>query len=157
MGRDWVTVGLLLVVWGSGQQGSAGQRSGSRTRDNAVAADSSPGAVHEVRMLLTADGEYAYQPKDLAIRPGDRVRWVNESGGPHNVAFYADRIPAGARDALNGAMGERMGDANLTGRLMSDANDVYEIVFTGVPTGRYEYFCTPHELLGMKAALTIAP
>lgn len=111
------------------------------------------GTVHEVRMILTDDGRYVYQPEELTIRVGDTVRWINVSGGPHNVAFYADKIPAGAAVVLNAAMTNKMSD--LSGELMLQEDQAYEMIFAGAPTGTYDYFCTPHEMLGMKASLTI--
>jgi len=111
------------------------------------------GALHEVRMLVTPDGAYVYEPDSLAIAVGDRVRWVNVSGGPHNVAFYPEKVPAGARDFLNVRMGPRMGD--LVGPLVFEPNAGYEISFDGAPPGTYDYVCTPHEMLGMIARLTV--
>jgi plastocyanin len=122
----------------------------------AAAAPAHSGAVHEVRMLLTPDGRNVFDPATLTIRPGDRVRWINLSGGPHNVAFYADSIPAGAQVVLNAAMSERLGAQDLVGKLLFDEGEAYEISFAGAPEGRYRYFCTPHEMLGMNAVLTVA-
>jgi plastocyanin len=119
----------------------------------AAPAASFTGTVHEVRMLVTPDGEYAYEPDTLTIAVGDRVRWVNVSGGPHNVAFYPDQIPPGARDFLNARIADRMGD--LVGPLVFDPNAVYEIAFDAAPEGTYKYVCTPHEMLGMTATFTV--
>jgi plastocyanin len=52
-------------------------------------------------------------------------------------------------------MPNRMG--NLSGKLIIQPNETYEIVFANAPTGNYGYTCTPHELLGMNATLTIEP
>jgi plastocyanin len=104
-------------------------------------------------MVLTEQGEYRFVPDQLTIKVGDTVRWLNESGPPHNVAFYADRIPGGAADVLNGVMPDRMG--NLAGPLLTQIGAAYEISFVGAPAGEYGYFCTPHEMLGMVASLTI--
>jgi len=127
-------------------------------RDEGAAADTTAGvgAVHEVRMLLTEGGDYVYQPAELTIRPGDRVRWVNVSGGPHNVAFYAARIPPGALEVLNAAMPERLGGQDLVGKLLMDDGATYEISFAGAPEGTYAYLCTPHEMMGMQATLIVA-
>jgi len=127
-------------------------------RDEGAAADTTAGvgAVHEVRMLLTEGGDYVYQPAELTIRPGDRVRWVNVSGGPHNVAFYADRIPPAALAVLNAAMPERLGGQDLVGKLLMDDGATYEISFAGAPEGTYAYLCTPHEMMGMQATLIVA-
>lgn len=119
----------------------------------AMPAGVATGTVYEVRMMLTDDGRFVYEPEELTIRVGDTVRWINVSGGPHNVAFFADKIPAGAAAALNGAMANKMSD--LTGELMIQENQAYEMIFASAPTGTYDYFCTPHEMLGMKASLTI--
>ena len=111
------------------------------------------GAVHTVDMILNDQGQYRYVPAQLTIKVGDTVRWVNVSGGPHNVQFKTDGIPAGAEDALNAAMSDRIGPVN--GPLLIQPNAAYEISFAGAPTGVYNYTCTPHELLGMSATLTV--
>lgn len=111
------------------------------------------GTVHDVQMLGTPDGRFMYQPASLTIRRGDRVRWINVSGGPHNVAFHANQVPEGAAAFLRAAMTRRIDD--LAGELLFQANAVYEIGFAGAPAGIYNYFCTPHEMLGMTGQLTI--
>jgi plastocyanin len=114
------------------------------------------GTVHQVEMLLTADGQYVYQPATLTIKVGDTVRWLNVSGFPHNVAFYENQIPGGAKDYLTGIYQSKQGNIGaISGRLMTQPNDSFEITFAGAPTGAYSYYCTPHEALGMKATLTI--
>jgi plastocyanin len=145
----WITGTLALVACGG---------TGVARDDAAAAADTAAvaGTVHEVRMLLSEGGDYVYQPAELTIRPGDRVRWVNVSGGPHNVAFYADRIPAGALEVLNAAMPERLGGQDLVGKLLMEDGAAYEISFAGAPEGTYAYLCTPHEMMGMQATLTVA-
>ncbi len=110
-------------------------------------------AVHEVRMVLNDAGEYRYVPDELTIKIGDTVRWINVSGGPHNVQFKADRIPDGAAEVLNNAMANQL--FPLSGALMMAPNAIYEISFEGAPTGEYFYVCTPHELLNMVATLTV--
>ena len=111
--------------------------------------------VHEVRMVEAPPGNFRFEPAALTIRVGDTVRWINVSGFPHNVAFYADRIPAGAADPLAALMPAEGKLGPLNGRLMTQPNDTYEITFVGVPTGEYDYFCVPHEALGMVASLSI--
>lgn len=111
------------------------------------------GTVRDVQMLMTPDGRYVFQPANLTIVAGDLVRWTNVSGGPHNVAFHPDKIPPGAKALLNAAMKGRMSD--LTGRLLIEPNATYEISFVGLPPGRYEYYCTPHEMLGMTGTITV--
>jgi plastocyanin len=104
-------------------------------------------------MVATADDMFAFEPESLTIHVGARVRWVNVSGGPHNVAFYPNRIPAGAADLLNAAMTDRIGE--LVGKLLFEPNETYEISFAGAPPGAYAYYCTPHEMVGMTGRLTV--
>ena len=111
------------------------------------------GAVHKVEMVLNQAGEYRFVPDELTIKVGDVVQWVNVSGGPHNVQFFGDRMPSGAEAVLNQAMANRIG--NLSGELLIAPNAIYEVSFAGAPAGEYAYTCTPHELLGMNATLTI--
>lgn len=148
------TAVVLVIACGGGSVGTGAALGGPEPAAG-VAARAPSGVAHEVRMLVTPQGEYVFQPAELSIRRGDRVRWINVSGMPHNVAFYPDRVPAGAAGVLNAAMPARMAGAELAGRLLFEANEVYEIRFDGAPAGRYEYYCTPHEMLGMTASLTV--
>lgn len=151
----WLLAWFVLCTVSCGG-GSNGRSSAPPVSDAAPppAAAGARGTLHEVLMLVNPDGQFVYQPATLSIRVGDRVRWVNASGGPHNVAFYRNGVPRGAEGFLNATMTGRMGD--LTGALLFEPNAVYEISFDGAPTGTYEYFCTPHEMLGMKARLTVS-
>ena len=154
-----VSAALALFALACGGEQGAGQQqtpaAATPSPAEAPAAIEGTGTVHDVEMLQTADGNYRYQPASLTIKLGDTVRWINVSGLPHNVAFYADKIPEGAGaqiDALMPAEG-KLGPMN--GRLMIQPNDTFEMTFANVPTGDYGYFCVPHEALGMTATLTI--
>ena len=136
-----------LIVMAGGGSGSSDALATERSSSGET------GTMHEVQMVLTAAGEYRYIPEELTIKTGDTVRWINVSGGPHNVQFKAGRVPDGAEAVLNAAMANRMGSMN--GGFVMAPNAVYEINFTGAPVGEYYYVCTPHEPLGMVATLTI--
>jgi plastocyanin len=113
------------------------------------------GTVHTVDMLLTPEGSYIYRPDRLTIKVGDTVRWVMISGAPHNVAFWEDSIPQGARETLVSAIPAQGKLGPLSSALLTQPNATVEVKFAGVPTGRYAYFCTPHLPLGMTGVLTI--
>jgi len=81
------------------------------------------------------------------------IRFHNVSGGPHNVSFWADSIPAGAADALKAGMPDQM--APLEGSLLTEPNAVYTVNFAKAPAGEYKYYCLPHLALGMKGKLTV--
>src|SRR5207245_10808514 len=73
--------------------------------------------------------------------------------GPHNVAFYGDSIPKGGADALKKGMPNPMGD--LTGPLLTQPNEKYDVPFAGAPAGVYKGYCMPHVALGMHVTVTV--
>jgi plastocyanin len=94
-----------------------------------------------------------FTPVDLTIKSGDVVKWIVKSGPPHNVAFSADSIPAGAAAVLGAAMKETM--APLSGPMKIGIGESYEISFAGAPAGTYKYHCTPHVPFGMLGTITV--
>lgn len=111
-----------------------------------------PPATHRIRMVQ-AGSQYKFDPATLTIKAGDVVEFVNVTGGPHNIQFDKDHIPAGAKEVLNRAMTQRMGD--LQGPFLTQPNQVYRVSFAGAPKGTYAFFCLPHQALGMKGTITV--
>jgi len=121
----------------------------------AAAPATGTGTVHTVNMVGDAQG-YRFEPATLTIKPGDTVKWVMVSGGPHNVAFDpANPAVAAAKAQLVAAMPNQAGE--LSSPMFTQPNEEYSVVFANVPAGTYEYNCTPHLAMGMKATLTIQP
>ena len=111
-------------------------------------------AAPVVEVQMTGSGNvFKYEPAVISVPAGGTVRFINVSGGPHNVSFYADSIPGGTADRLNAAMANRMD--NLAGPLLVNPNDHYDVSFAGLPAGTYKGFCTPHVALGMKITITV--
>jgi plastocyanin len=110
-------------------------------------------AVVEVKMTGDGTTKAAFEPATLTIKPGTTVRFINVSGGPHNVAFYADSIPKGAADVLKKGMPNPMGD--LVGPFLMQPNEKYEVAFTGAPVGTYRAYCMPHIAFGMHMTITV--
>jgi plastocyanin len=111
------------------------------------------GPVVEVKMTGNGTTQAAFEPDKLTIKPGTTVRFVNVSGGPHNIAFYGDSIPKGAAEALKKGMPNPMGD--LVGPFLTQPNEKYDVSFAGAPAGVYKGYCMPHVALGMKIAITV--
>ncbi len=110
------------------------------------------GKTVDVQMLGDDKG-YRFNPVAVTVKGGDAVRWTNVSGGPHNVTFWADSIPAGAAAQLGANMPNTT--APLTGPLLVNPNATYVVSFAGVKPGVYHYYCTPHLALGMKGTVTV--
>jgi len=147
-------LGVLLAL---GAMACGGEKKADQTQTQTPAAQPAAtqpaGPVVEVKMTGNGSTQAAFVPATLTIAPGTTVRFINVSGGPHNVAFYGDSIPAGAASVLNAGMANRMD--NLSGPFLTTPNENYDVSFTGAPTGTYKAFCLPHVALGMKIAITV--
>jgi plastocyanin len=145
---------VLLAACGGGEQkAESGQQTTAAPEQQApAAAPAGTGATHDVNMVLEGSS-YKYVPDNLTIKTGDVVRFHNVSGGPHNVSFWADSIPAGASEALKAGMPDQM--APLEGQLITEPNGVYTVTFGGAPAGEYKFYCLPHLALGMKGKITV--
>ena len=108
------------------------------------------GTVHEVKMVGDEKG-YRFEPTDITIKPGDGIKWVFVSGGPHNVAFQ--NVAASARTALSANMPNQLSD--LSSPMLLNPNETYQVSFAGVPPGKYDYICTPHIANNMRGSFTV--
>jgi plastocyanin len=122
----------------------------------APAAPAATGTVHEVRMQLV-NKKYMFEPAALTIKAGDTVKWINFSGGPHNVSFKKDKVPAGALAVLNTNMPNRIPGQDATGPFLTDSLGTFQVSFANAPAGTYTYTCQPHEMLGMNGTITVQP
>jgi plastocyanin len=119
------------------------------------AAPAAGGATHEVKMVLEGTS-YKYVPSKLTIKSGDVIKFVSVSGGPHNVQFYPDSVPANlpaAIKALAVAPPEKGG--NIVSETMKMDNESVDVSFAGAPAGSYKFFCAPHHALGMVGEVTV--
>lgn len=113
----------------------------------AAACESDPGTL-----VAIVEGQ-RFDPASLTIGVGGTVTWVFEAGDAHTVTADEDRLPAGAAffttggAASEGEARRELGDALLT------QGATFEHTFT--EPGRYEYFCIPHESLGMKGVIIV--
>ena len=99
--------------------------------------------THVVKMIDVSDTEFKFEPAELTVKLGDIVSFVATSATPHNVDFRS--LPDGVD----------LGDRTVGSYLMEDGA-TYEITIDEkFVVGDYEYVCTPHEFLGMKAMLTV--
>lgn len=110
------------------------------------------GKMVTVNMLGDAKG-FRFEPSNITVSKGDVIKFVNASGGPHNVAFDPSKIPAAAKSSLSAALPNQM--SSMTGPFVTTPNGTYTMTFTNVPPGKYDYFCTPHLALGMKGVITV--
>src|SRR4051812_13140858 len=117
-----------------------------------VAAAPATGKNWDVKMI--GDGTtYKFEPENITIKAGDKVTWTMVSGGPHNVAFDPAEVQASAKPQLMANMSNQMSE--LSGPLLQNANETYEVSFANIPPGTYHYHCTPHLAMNMKGSITV--
>ncbi len=153
MQKMTLVAGLAVLAAACGGEKLAADQAPAATPAAAVAAaPATTGTTHDVKMEF--DGKTSrFVPAVLTIKTGDVVNFHNTSGGPHNVAFWADSIPAGAAAVLTAAMPNQM--QPLSGSMLVEQDAVYTISFAGAPVGEYKIYCLPHLAMGMRAVLTI--
>jgi len=155
MMKPVVVAGLSVVLAGCGGEKKAETPAADTTAAAAPApAPAATGATHDVNMVLEGT-TYKFVPADLTIKPGDQVVFHNVSGGPHNVQFYADSIPAGAKEIIDPQLKDQLGP--LSSALLVDPNATLPISFANAPAGVYHFTCTPHMAMKMNGRITVAP
>ena len=151
-----MVAGLAIVLAACGGEKKAEEQTTTTTPEQPAAepagAPAAGGASHDVNMVLEGS-TYKFDPAELTIKAGDFVNFHNKTGGPHNVSFWADSIPAGAADKLKAGMPDQM--APLEGPLLTEPEGVYKVTFAGVPTGDYKFYCLPHLALGMHGKIKV--
>jgi plastocyanin len=146
-----VVAGLACVVAACGGESKTTSKVDS-TAAAAPAPAAAAGATHDINMVLEGT-TYKFVPNEVSIKVGDQVVFHNVSGGPHNVAFYADSIPAGGKEVIDPQLKDELGV--LSSALLIDPNATLPISFAGAPAGEYKFTCTPHMAMGMRGKITV--
>src|SRR4051812_13853692 len=110
------------------------------------------GQTVEVKMVGDDKG-YRFEPADIKVKPGDGIKFVMVTGGPHNVAFDPATIPADVKPQLSANMPNQQGE--LSSPLLTNPNEAYTISFANIKPGQYPFHCTPHLAMGMKGTVTV--
>lgn len=109
------------------------------------------GAIIEVRMIGDAMG-YRFVPQHVTAKPGDGVKFVVVSGGPHEIAFDLDAIPAESRDQLQMNMPN---STNGRSPLLISENETWTVSLGALKAGKYPFVSTPRLPQGMKGDIEI--
>lgn len=145
---------LLATVVAVGALACGKKADQNQTQMAPPAAPAGTGPIVEVKMTGNGSTRAAFEPSSLTIAPGTTVRFINVSGGPHNIAFWSDSIPAGGTSALSSGMANTID--NLSGAFLTQPNETYDVSFgANAPKGPYKGYCTPHLALGMKIAIKV--
>jgi|GEM_PF-5199717 len=115
---------------------NAGKESGTNSYRPTPVGD--PAATQTVSMAMTVDGGHYFIPDIVWVKKGGTVTWENTTGEHSTTAFAPSndrprRIPDGAGGW----------DSGLVGKAGGTFQHTFET------PGVYDYYCTPHEALGM--------
>jgi len=88
---------------------------------------------------VAPDG-FQFDPSSFEIGRGDTVRWVWRAGG-HNLCVRSQPEDS-AWEGTPGSASDTYGEG-------------YEHVHTFEAAGDYEYFCAPHQTLGLEGSFTV--
>ncbi len=153
MTKTAVVAGLSVVLAACGGEKKAETPAADTTKAAApAAAPAAAGATHDVNMVLEVT-TYKFVPNELTIKVGDQVVFHNVSGGPHNVQFFADSIPAGAKEIIDPQLKDEIGP--LSSMLLAEPNASLAVSFANAPAGVYKLTCTPHMAMKMHATITV--
>lgn len=93
---------------------------------------------YTVKMISDWDnGKYYFEPKDITIKSGDTVTWLNVTEDMHNAV--SDSVPKGA-EIFESPMLEEVGQK-------------WSHTFT--TSGTYSYHCHPHAAMGMRGSIIV--
>lgn len=111
-------------------------------------------AAQEGTVTIDMTDGLIYDPDSTAVAPGTTVVWENVGSIGHSITGYGDNIPDDAEFFASGGLESE--DAARSA--YPDQGDVaggesYEHTFD--VEGTYEYFCIPHESVGMVASLEV--
>jgi plastocyanin len=152
MQKMTLVAGLVVLAAACGGEKKTEEQAPAAAPAASAAAPAMTGTTYDVNMEF--DGKtYRYVPAILTIKSGDVINFHNKSGGPHNVSFWADSIPAGAAAVLGANMPNQI--QPLSGSMIVEPDAIYTISFAGAPAGEYKFYCLPHLAMGMTGVLTV--
>ena len=113
--------------------------------------------AQQTRTIEMTD-DLVFDPDDTTVPPGTTVVWENVGSIGHSVTAYGEDIPADAEYFASGGFDDEGTARNSYAAGDPDSGDVgggatFEHTFE--VEGEYEYFCVPHESVGMVASLTV--
>ncbi|MBW4634400.1 MAG: plastocyanin [Iphinoe sp. HA4291-MV1] len=97
--------------------------------------------------LGTDKGMLQFQPKELTIKPGDTIEWLNNKVPPHNVVFDKAKNPAKSADLAKSLSHKQL--------MMSPTQKTKTTFPTDTPPGEYTFYCEPHRGAGMIGKVTV--
>ena len=95
-----------------------------------------PASADTVVVKMGSDkGQLVFEPKDVTIKVGDTVKWVNNKAFPHNIIFDGH---------------EELSHKKLAQKPKAELESTFN------EAGEFSYYCSPHRGAGMIGKVTVA-
>ncbi|MEH2404003.1 plastocyanin [Nostoc sp.] len=112
----------------------------------AVFTPSASAETYKVK-LGSDKGMLAFEPKNMTIKAGDTIEWVNNKVPPHNVVFDPAKNPAKSADLAKSLSHKKL--------LMSPGQKEITTFPADAAAGDYTFYCEPHRGAGMVGKITV--
>lgn len=139
----------------TGADGSGFSRRSVLREAGAVGSAGVASRAASVQETITVDmtDDLVFDPEDITVAPGTTVVWDNVGSIGHSVTAYEDDVPEAAEFFASGGF-----DSESAARSAYPDGDVaggesFEHTFE--VTGTHEYFCIPHESVGMLGTVEV--
>lgn len=100
--------------------------------------------------------DLVFAPDQITIAPGDTVVWENVGSVGHSVTAYESEIPEEAPFFASGDFeAEEPARSGYPEQGDIPGGEAYEHTFE--TEGTFNYFCIPHETVGMLGAVEVVP
>lgn len=112
------------------------------------------------RVVIVKMVDFAFEPAEIRVGPGDVIRFVQTTNTPHNVEFRDVPDAATLREFPVGALPTSAPSdwepPLVIGPFLISKGQIYEImVGEWFVEGTYDYVCTPHVPMGMKGRIIV--
>ena len=134
---------------GAAPAGAAGTTGGATGTATAMPIT---GKTVDVKMVMDGNS-YRFVPENITVKAGDGIRFVTESGMPHNFGFDPAEIPDDVEAQLRANM--PAGSTDLESPYQNAPGEAHVLSLAGIKPGKYPVHCTPHLALGMKGTITV--
>ena len=90
------------------------------------------------------NGLLVFEPKNITVKAGDTITWVNNKSYPHNFVFDQSKTAPEIVKLSHNQLSMKPGEENSI------------VIPTDLAVGSYDYYCEPHRGAGMAGKITIA-
>jgi plastocyanin len=109
--------------------------------------------VVQVRLTHPGADSYAFVPAKVTVRPGDRLEFTVESGGPYIIGFEPADLGPREQALLDAAIPDHSG--LLRSPVLARAGSRVQVVLPDLPKGQYRFSALTHVAYRMAGVVVV--